>query len=183
MILANPDAHEGRSYRPTGPQLLSAQEMAAIIEKIAGHRVRPIDLPAWMLGKVARMQGIDPFTIYSLLDYMNDHKRGVFEFEGGVNDTVRELTGSPAEDFETTARRYAALPFARKNFLNRTKALVNFMLTPFWPGYDFKRYEREHEFPMPERPTLSAESEFWKAEHATEAICPTAEVSEMLVEA
>jgi hypothetical protein len=42
-----------------------------------------------------------------------------FEFEGGVTDVVEALTGLPAESFETTARRYAALPFARPTLGNR----------------------------------------------------------------
>jgi hypothetical protein len=171
-ILTNPAPHLGKRYRPTGPKLLSGQDAAAIIQKVLGQRVRPVDLPQWMFLKVARMQGVDPFQVYSLLDYLEDHQRGVFEFEGGVNDTVEELTGAPAEDFETTARRYAALPFAQRTFPNRARALMNFLRTPFHPGYDLKRYAREHEFPHPANAQLSADSEFWRKEHRSESLQP-----------
>jgi NAD(P)H dehydrogenase (quinone) len=165
VLMDDPAKHAGKSYRPTGPKLLSARDMAAIIQKVVGNRVRPIDLPYWMFLKVARMQGVDPFTVYSVRRYMEDHKQGTFEFEGGVSDVLQQLTGSPAEDFETTARRYAALPFARKTFRNRLRASINFMITPFYPGYNLDRYEQKHEFPMPSEPQLCMESDRWKSEH------------------
>ena len=65
---------------------------------------------------------------------MEDMKRGTFAFEGGVTDVVERLTGAPAESFETTARRYAAMPFARQSFANRLKAIAAFGLTPSIPA-------------------------------------------------
>lgn len=165
ILIDDPANHAGKSYRPTGPKLLSAQDMAAILQKVIGNRVRPIKLPFWMFLKLARMQGVDPFQVYSLRDYMEDHKQGTFEFEGGVSDVLQQLTGSPSENFETTTRRYAALPFARKTLSNRLRALLNFMIAPFYPGYNLTRYEREHEFPMPAKPQLCMNSEQWKTDH------------------
>ena len=62
--------------------------MAAIVAKAVGHGVMPINMPIWMLGKVARQQGIDPYSISCLRYYMEDMKRGTFAFEGGVTDVV-----------------------------------------------------------------------------------------------
>jgi len=171
-LLKNPTPYLGKRYRPTGPKLISAQEAAAIIQSVLGRRVRPFNLPTWMFLKVARMQGVDPFQIYSLLDYLEDHKRGVFAFEGGVNNVVEELTGAPAENFETTVRRYAAMPFTQRTFANCLRAFVNCNLTPFYPGYNLKRYAGEHEFPQVPHPQLSAESEFWRKEHTLNSSKP-----------
>ena len=66
LLAEGPAKHAGKSYRPTGPQLLTGREMAGIVAKVVGHRVVPVDLPFWMLGKVARQQGIDPYTISAL---------------------------------------------------------------------------------------------------------------------
>ena len=165
ILIDDPANHAGKRYRPTGPKLLSAQDMAAILQTVVGHRVRPINLPYWLFLKVARRQGIDPFQVYVLRSYMEDHKQGTFEFGGGVSHVLEQLTGRPAESFETTARRYAALPFARQTLSNRLRAFVNFMVTPFAPGYNLTRYEREHEFPVPPVPQLCMESEQWQAEH------------------
>jgi len=114
LLAEGPARHAGRSYRPTGPQLLTGREMAAIVARAVGHRVVAVNMPFWLLGKVARQQGIDPYSIQVLRHYMEDMKKGTFSFEGGVTNVVEELTGTPAETFETTARRYAALPFARQ---------------------------------------------------------------------
>ena len=117
-VLADPRRHGGRSYRPTGPALLSTTEMAAAIGRAIGKRVLPVGIPLWMFTKTARMQGVNPYAVSGFRFYLQDHWRGAFSADGGVTDVVRELTGSPAEDFETTARRYAAKPFAQ-----RTRAL------------------------------------------------------------
>jgi uncharacterized protein YbjT (DUF2867 family) len=165
-VLMNPDRYAGMSYRPTGPKLLSGKDMAAIIAKVVGHRVLPINLPYWMFSKVARQQKVDPIQISSLRYYVEDMKSGAFEFEGGVTTVVEDLTGVPAETFETTARRYAALPFARQTLGNRLKAFINFNLTPLYRGYNLRRLDRGWGFPMPPEPTLSMHDERWRRERS-----------------
>jgi len=142
--------------------------MAAIVTKAVGHPVLPINMPIWMLGKVARQQGIDPYQISCLRYYMEDMKRGTFAFEGGVTNVVEELTGTPAESFETTARRYAALPFARQTLGNRLNAFVSFNMTPFYRGYNFDKWDRARDFPVPLKPSLSIDDEQWRIEHAAQ---------------
>ena len=168
LLAEGPDKHAGKRYRPTGPKLLSGREMAAIVAKAVGHGVMPITMPIWMLGKVARQQGIDPYQISCLRYYMEDMKHGTFAFEGGVTDVVEQVTGTPAESFETTARRYAALPFARQTLGNRLKAFANFSLTPFYPRYKFDKWDRQKGFPIPQSPSLSIDDAQWRAEHAAQ---------------
>ena len=168
LLAEGPDKHAGKRYRPTGPQLLDGREMAAIVARVVGQGVAPIRMPIWMLGKVARQQGIDPYAISCLRYYMEDMKRGTFAFEGGVTDVVEELTGAPAESFETTARRYAAMPFARQSFGNRLKAIVAFGLTLFYPGYAFDKWDRRMGLPMPKKPSLSIDDAQWRLEHAAQ---------------
>jgi NAD(P)H dehydrogenase (quinone) len=167
-ILMQPDCHAGMSYRPTGPQLLSGREMGEIIAQVVGHRVIPINLPFWMFCKVAQQQRANPLEISGFRYYIEDMKQDTFAIDGGVSDVVRELTGTPAESFETTARRYAALPFARQTFSNRLKAFFNFMLTPFYPGYNLERWDRQKGFPMPPNPSLSGDDDRWKLGHRSQ---------------
>ena len=168
LLAEGPDRHAGKSYRPTGPTLLDGREMGAIVAKAVGHRVLPVNMPIWMLGKVARQQGVDPFEISSIRFYMQDMREGTFEFEGGVTDVVEELTGKPAESFETTARRYAALPFAKQTLSNRLRAFIAFNLVPFHPGYDFDRWDKQMAFPRAPVPSLSIENQRWRGEHAAQ---------------
>lgn len=164
-VLADPARHVGRSYRPTGPKLLSGKEMAEEIGRAIGKRVLPIGIPLWMFTKTARLQGANPYEISSFRFYLQDHWRGAFSADGGVTDVVRELTGSPAEDFETTARRYAAKPFAQPTLANRLKAIWNFNRTPLHPGWNLDRFDRDRGFPKPYTPRLAVDDEGWKTSH------------------
>ncbi len=166
LLMDDPAKHAGKSYRPTGRELLSGDDMAKIIAKVVGHGVVPVKLPLWMFRKVARMQKVDPYSIALLMQYIEDSKRGTFEFEGGVTNVMEELTGNAAESFETTVRRYAALPFARQTLSNRLKAFVNFSVTPFYPAYDIEGYERQLELPVPIQPLYCMEDPRWNQTHA-----------------
>ena len=164
-VLLAPAPHAGRHYRPTGPELLSGHDMARMVARAVGPRVVPVHLPFWLFRKVARQQRVDPLEISGFRHYVEEVKRGTFALGGGVTDTVAELTGAPAENFETTARRYAALPFARQTAGNRLRALLRFNLTPFYPGYDLERWDRQKGLPVPPNPSLSIDDERWRAEH------------------
>jgi uncharacterized protein YbjT (DUF2867 family) len=166
LLAEGPDRHAGKSYRPTGPQLLDGRDMARIVAKAVGHPVFPVDMPIWMLSKVAQQQGIDPYEISNLRHYMQEMRQGTFEFEGGVTNVVEELTSRPAESFETTARRYAARPYAKQTIGSRLKAFVNFNLTPFFPGHNFDKWDEKMALPRSPRATLSIEDDRWRDEHA-----------------
>lgn len=165
VLLADPLRFAGQSIRPTGPELLSGRDMAAAAGRALGHVVLPFELPLWMFRKVARLQGVDPYEVRLLITYLEDHARGAFEFEGGVTDVVETLTGRPAESFETIARRYAALPFARPTLANRLKAFGNFMLTPFVPGYDTAGLDARLALPAAATPGFGVDDLVWRAEH------------------
>lgn len=170
--LRDPDKHAGKRYRPTGPALLSASGMAEILSRVLGRKVRRIDLPWWMFLKAARGRNIGAFLTGNLRYYLEDHKQGAFALNAPTND-VLEVTGRPAEDFETTARRYAALPEARTNLGNRLRTLLDFLRNPLTPGYNPERLDRELGFPMPSAPRLAMESEGWKREHGSRLTEPS----------
>jgi NAD(P)H dehydrogenase (quinone) len=80
--------------------------------------------------------------------YIDDHRRGAFELGAPTTDML-DVTGRPAEDFDTIARRYAALPGNRRTLGNRLRQLAQFMLTPLSPAFDLDRYDRELRRPLP----------------------------------
>ncbi len=170
--LADPAPHDGKTYRPTGPVAMSGREMAAVLAGVVGHRVLPVDLPFWVFQKVARQQGVDPLEVSGYRHYVEEMRRGAFMAGGGVNDVVRALCGEPAESFETTARRYAAQPFARPTWRNRLRALARFALVPFYPGYDVETWERAKGLPRPASPRLSIDDARWRASHGAAPIEP-----------
>lgn len=163
-VLMDPDRHAGKSYRPTGPELLGGQEMAQAIGRAVGRPVKLVPTPAWLLMKAARVRGM-PIDLFSNLRYyIDDHKRGAFEL-GAPTGHVQEVTGRPAEDFETIARRYAALPANRRTLGNRLLRLAQFLITPLSPGFDLERYDRELRRPFPMAPQFATDSDVWRHQH------------------
>jgi NAD(P)H dehydrogenase (quinone) len=165
--LLNPEKHAGKQYRPTGPALLSATDMAEIIGRVLGRKVRRIDLPWWMFLKAAPRQNAGDFLVSGLRYYVEDHKQGAFALSAPTND-VLEVTGRPAEDFETIAPRYAARPDAQRNFRNWLRTFVDFVRTPLSTGYNPERLDRELRVPKPPAPSLAMANERWKAEHGAQ---------------
>ena len=162
--LVDPDTHAGKTYRPTGPELLTIAEMVAIMGRVLGRKVRLVSVPLWMFFKAARMDGVSPMLLDGLRYYVEEHSRGTFAF-GAPTDDVLTVTGQPPENFETIARRHAALPEARPTVGNKLRAFARFMAVPFQPGFDPARYERALEMPVPAAPLFDLDSPRWKSEH------------------
>lgn len=163
-VLMDPEKHAGKTYRPTGPKLLSNHDMIEIMSRVLGRKVRPVPMPLWMLYKAARMQGESAFSVSSLRHYIEDHKQGAFAFNAPT-DHVFQVTGMPAEDFETTVRRYAGMPANRRTFRNFLRALYEFSITPIAPGYNVAKYDRELKFPTVAATRYAMQDERWKWEH------------------
>src|SRR5215470_9872241 len=175
--LINPLRHAGQSYRPTGPALLGAQEMAHAIGRAVGRSVRVVPTPTWMFLKGMRMDGFPSDVISAIRYYIDDHKRGAFE-AGAPTTDVLEVTGRPAEDFETIARRYAALPGNRPSFAHRLRELAQFIVAPISPGPNLDRYDRGLRRPVPSTPQLALDSDVWRREHIIEPPTRTTRIAE-----
>jgi NAD(P)H dehydrogenase (quinone) len=163
-ILMDPARHAGKSYRPTGPELLRAEDMAKAIGRAIGRSVAVVPTPTWMFMKGARMLGMPIEVMSHVRYYVDDHKRGAFEL-GAPTPDVLDLTGRPAEDFETIARRYAAQPGNSRTVGNWLREFGQFIISPLGPGFSFDRYERELRRPFPRNPQFAPESEVWRREH------------------
>jgi hypothetical protein len=170
-VLMDPARHDGKSYRPTGPELLGAEDMAKAIGRAVGRRVRVVPTPTWLFMKAARIGGYPIELFANVRYYIDDHRRGAFEVGAPTTD-VLELTGRPAEDFETIACRYAALPQNRRTLGNWLREFVAFLVAPFVPGFDLDRYDRDLRRPFPSKPQFAPESEAWRRDHHVTAPAP-----------
>src|SRR5271163_117264 len=78
--LLDPHRHDGRAYRPTGPDLLSGADIAEAVGTALGRRVRHIDIPLWMFMRAVRVNakrlGADLFFESSLRNYLPEHALG-----------------------------------------------------------------------------------------------------------
>jgi NAD(P)H dehydrogenase (quinone) len=162
--LTDPARHAGKSYRPTGPKLLGAKEMAEAIGRAVGRSVRVVPTPTWLFMKTARMGGLPIDLISGVRYYVEDHRRGTFE-QGAPTTHVLDVTGQPAEDFETIARRYAALPRNRRTLGSWFREFGRFLIAPISPRFDLDRYDRELRRPFPSKPQFATDSKVWWREH------------------
>lgn len=170
--LLDPHRHDGRSYRPTGPKLLSGAEIADAVGEALGRRVRHIDIPPWMFMRAVRVNakrlGADLFFQSSLRHYLPEHALGTWEV-GAPTTHVRDVTGVEPEDFLTIARRYATGPQVRRTPGNFSRQLGIFLLTGLVPGHRLDRFDQLQQHPQPAHVMSSGRSPIWRAVHtATE---------------
>lgn len=145
-LLKNPTPYFGKRLCPTGPKLLSAQEMAEIFSKVTGRKVRYINIPEWMFLKAgfmfAKDFGLDAFSISQVRHYMNEYQQGKFNV-AGTTSIVKELTGKEPDDFETIVKSYIThSPYKQRNFSNWFSAMKKFMALPFHSIPGIKELEK-----------------------------------------
>jgi len=103
--LADPDAHAGAVYAPTGPEALTVAEVAGIIAGVAGRPVshNDIERSVWIDGAIAA--GAVPADYGVMLNWLT---AAIASGHGSrPNDDVRRVTGSRSASFADFARRNA----------------------------------------------------------------------------
>ena len=170
--LTNPGPHLGRTYRPTGPRLLSPHEIAEIFGKVVGRRVTYLDIPPWMTAKILRAaaDGVPDFQIAQVLCYIEEYKRNAFGI-GAPTDAVREVGGQEPEDFETIVRRYmAATPNGKRGLSGFSRTMLEVVKVMLTPGLNSETFAQRHAFPHIRNVRLSSESPDWQATHGYVAV-------------
>ncbi|MES2151271.1 MAG: NmrA family NAD(P)-binding protein [Pseudomonadota bacterium] len=162
--LMDPERHAGQTYHPTGPALLSGEDMAAILGRVFARRVRAIPTPLPIYLRAVYLDGNPLVLLGSMGHYIEEHRRGAFALDA-PNDHVQRVTGRMAESFETVARRLAVLPANRRSTANTVREFARFMLIPFVPMPSLARYMRALQVSAPAQPEYVAESAVWRAEH------------------
>ncbi|MET3808300.1 uncharacterized protein YbjT (DUF2867 family) [Nakamurella sp. UYEF19] len=162
--LTDPARHDGRTYRPTGPDLLDAAEMATILGAVLSRTVRAVPMPEFLFAKAMRNFGFDAFMTAQTRTYIAEHRRGTFAY-GGPTDDVHQVTGSPPETFEATARSYAQLPGAQRNAAQFARVLATLARTGMTPGGNPRRLERQQGSPSPAATGLAIDDPRWLATH------------------
>jgi uncharacterized protein YbjT (DUF2867 family) len=173
-ILARPEGHAGKTYRPTGPELLSPQDIAASLAKALGRKVTYRNAPMWMVSKVMRNR-LSPYSLAVYEQYAIDYQKNAF----GINaptDVVRRITGREAEDFETVARRYAATnEEVRPSFVMQLKLMLGMIISLLRPAPKTAPYLALDEFSDRSHVVFSADSPEWCQSHEPQANEPSGE--------
>ena len=170
--LVDPHRHDGRAYRPTGPNLLSGAEIADAIGEALGRRVRHMEISPRMFMKAVRVYekrfGFDLFFQSGLRHYQTESALGSWEV-GGPTTHVRDVAGVEPEDFVTIAHRYVTGPECRRTAGNLMRRLWEMMLIGVVPVHDLDSFDRLQQHPQPARPRFSGESVVWRNEHTASA--------------
>jgi NAD(P)H dehydrogenase (quinone) len=164
--LTNPAPHIGKSYRPTGPKLLSPEEIAAAIGKALGRRVKYQNAPIKLFLKVAKSLAIPEFVIEELFWFLTDYQRNSFGI-GAPTDAVLDVCGQPPEDFEQIAKRYvAASGFGKRTAGSLFLAIGNLAKGLATSAPDPDMIARTLQIPRIQHAMLAADSREWQASHA-----------------
>lgn len=165
--LLDPHRHDGQAYRPTGPKLLSAKDIAAAMGEALGRKVIHVDAPIWLFMKAVRLSakrlGADMFYQSSLRHTLPEQKLGSWAV-GAPTTHVRDVAGVEPEDFLTIARRYAQSPLARRTPANFIRQFGEFMVTPFVPQHRLDRFDRMQQHPRTAHPLFAGQSAVWRNE-------------------
>jgi uncharacterized protein YbjT (DUF2867 family) len=162
--LMNPERHAGRTYRPTGPTLLSGEDMAGVLSRVFRRTVRLVPTPLWLFVKAAYLYG-EPLALLGCMEhYVEEHRRGAFAISAPTDDVAR-VTGRPAEPFEAVARRLAALPQNRRSTSRTLREFGSFMWLPFARVPNIRPYVRGLHIAAPATTQYSGESAVWQREH------------------
>ena len=164
--LRDPGRHGGRTYRPTGPRLLSPTEIAGAFTRVLGRRVRYLDMPDWMSRKALRALGISAFEQSQLRHYFEEYRRNAFAVNAPTG-AVAEVGGTAPEEFDSIVRRYvASRPEARRSLAGAVRAMASLVRILATPALDLDRVDRDQGLPTIVAGELTAQSASWRATHA-----------------
>lgn len=167
--LLDPQTHAGKFYRPTGPELLSPNEIAAAMGRALGRTVRYRDISERMMTKALRANPPSSYSeaaVSQLAIYANEYRRGAFAVNAPTQD-VAVVGGREPEPFEDIVRRHvAAHPDLQPSFGRRLAALVGFLKISATPALDLAKVQRDRDYVQIHKPQFSQDAEAWVRTHA-----------------
>ena len=164
--LVNPAPYIGKTLRPTGPKLMSPQDLADSFSRVTGRKVKYDNISEKLFLKSLQYMKIPVHLQAQVRRYVEDYRRGSFEI-GTPNDVVLEMTGKPAEDFETIIERYIKRNdnVTRPTFGNKLKAIRGFIQLVFTRAIDLDKLEKDRGYPTLKDPKYSIDYAPWFQSH------------------
>ena len=96
--------HEGKTYDLTGPESISAHDIAAGLSKALGKEVKYVDVPLEAAREAMLGMGMTEWLADANNEYFSALSEGLGDF---TTNYVEEITGHPARSYETFARDFA----------------------------------------------------------------------------
>ena len=167
--MTDPAQHAGRTYRPTGPNLVSPNDIASALGKALSRRVRYVDIPEAVFLKALaalRPANFSEDAMSQLRIYAEEYRNGTFAV-GGPTDAVERVGGRKPEDIDAIARRIvAARPEAVRSLRNRSRAVFNFLKIAMTAKPDTNAIMRRRGHVLIDRPQMCLDNTEWRSSHA-----------------
>lgn len=174
--LIDPDAHAGKTYRPTGPRLLSPNEIADAMGNALGRRVRYLDISERMMVKALKAlppSNYSEAAVTQLAIYADEYRRGTFAVNAPTED-VSIVGEREPEAFESIVRRnIAGRPDLERNLGRTAKAMGGFLKILATRPFDLERAQAQRDYVRLTAPKFSQDDVSWREGHKPVARCLT----------
>ncbi len=170
--LIDPVTHAGKTYRPTGPELISPNEIAAAMGRALGRKVKYQDIPEKMmlkafkaLGTQAAASNYSEAGAYQIKLYADEYRRGAFAVNAPTRD-VETVGGRTPESFESIVGRYVSeRPDLKPSVSGKLKALTGFLKILVTRAPNIADIEAQNDFVMLKTPTFCLDDAEWRETH------------------
>jgi uncharacterized protein YbjT (DUF2867 family) len=166
--LSDPKSHAGKQYRPTGPELMSPNDIAAAMGRALGRKVHYMNISERMMTKALRAlppSNYSEAAVSQLAIYADEYRRGTFAVNAPTDD-VEKIAGRTPEKFESIVRRAVATrPDLRPNFIRRMGAVMNFAKILLTPALDLHKVQASRDFVQITDAKFSQDIAEWRESH------------------
>ncbi len=166
--LIDPATHAGQTYRPTGPELLSPNELAAAMGRALGRNVRYQDISEKMMLKALKAlppSNYSEAAVSQLKIYAEEYRRGAFAINAPTRD-VEIVGGRAPEPFESIVRRTVSARPELKRSRDRTLgAMGGFLKILLTRAPDPAAIEAQRDFVQLAKPSFVQEDAQWRETH------------------
>jgi len=167
--LMEPATHAGKTYRPTGPDLMSPDEIATAMGRALGRKVRYMDISERLMTKALRAlppSNYSEAAVSQLAIYADEYRRGSFAVNAPTED-VQKIGARVPETFESIVRRRVAEhPELRTNLPRQVSAMMRFAKILLTPALDLGKVQAERDYVQIAQPSFSQDTPEWLATHA-----------------
>jgi len=166
--LCGPATHAGKTYRPTGPELLSPNDIAAAMGKALGRRVRYRNISEKMMLKALKAHPPSNYSeaaVSQLAIYADEYRRGTFAVNAPTTD-VHQVGGRQPKTFEAIVREVVAeRPDLRPSFVRKLQAMAGFMKLLATTPPSISAIEAGKDFVQLNNPAFSQDDAHWCVTH------------------
>lgn len=170
--LMDPAGHAGKTYRPTGPDLLSPNDIAAAMGRVLGRKVKYQNISENMMLKALKALPPDNYSeaaVSQLKIYADEYRRGTFAVNAPTQDVLK-IGGRVPEDIESILRRTVSERADLKPGFTRTlKAVTGFLKILITSAPNTSAIEASKDFVQLATPEFCQESQFWQHSHRPES--------------